>query len=498
MPVLSSSNFNKKGSNRFVFANYPSAKIYKKSTGSAWKNHLLFGDYITLNKDLTILNGRVKATSRGSSGWVKVSEISKKRILEVNFVDIGQGDGCHVVTPDDQHLIIDAGRGDNMYRYLSWRYNLLKKKRPISIPFTAIVSHSDSDHYQGFSKIFSAGKIVFDKIYHNCIVERPGESNPLGAVNDKKVLSLIKKDVDMKVLLKDPDKRKGSNSLYLKTMYKVFKASPEVEFIGISSSDNYLPKYNINHKIDGKSFVVEILAPIIKKEGNVEYLPFYKDVGKTKNGHSIILKLQYDKIKILLGGDLNEFAGKDIVNHYDKLDRNKLIVDIAKACHHGSNHFYYKTLERFNSLATVISSGDDESYSHPRPDTMGAIGKCGFGSKPLIFSTEMARSNKEITNSSIANLIENISTIKSLKKRIVELKKIQPPEDAQLDIIKKKLYKAEKNYNSALTKFGMINVRTDGQKGIIAQKLEKKSSYSKWDIYEIEYDKALKRFKLVE
>jgi hypothetical protein len=41
----------------------------------------------------------------------------------------------------------------------------------------------------------------------------------------------------------------------------------------------------------------------------------------------------------------------------------------------------------------------------------------------------------------------------------------------------------------------MINLRTDGQKMIIAQKLEKKATYGKWDIHELEYDENTKRFE---
>lgn len=498
MPTLPASKFNQKGSTRYVFAEYPSAKIYKESTGRSWRNHLLFGDYITLDQDINIRNGRVKVRCRGSRGWIKISEIRLDRVLEVNFVDIGQGDGCHIVTPDDNHMVIDAGRGDNMYRYLSWRYNLLRKTKPLSFPFTAIVSHSDADHYQGFGKIFSSGKIVFDKIYHNCIVERPGESTPLGAIKNKKVLSLVRTDIEMKSLLNNKAKRKGKNSQYMTTMYKVLKTSKNVEFVGLSHRDEYVPAYGKSNKIGDKMFSMEVLAPLIQNDGTDDYLPFYKDVGKTKNGHSVIIKLRYDKIKLLLGGDLNEYAGKDIVDHYDQISKKALTVDIAKACHHGSNHFHYETLERFNSLATVISSGDDESYNHPRPDTIGAMGKCGYSDKPLIFSTEIARSNKEITNSSIAKIIENLEKIKPLKKKIADLKKITPIDHVAVTKAKKSLKKAEEDYNSVLTKFGMINVRTDGKRGIIAQKLERKSSHSKWDIYQIEYSKSKRRFVIVE
>jgi hypothetical protein len=41
---------------------------------------------------------------------------------------------------------------------------------------------------------------------------------------------------------------------------------------------------------------------------------------------------------------------------------------------------------------TVISSGDNENYGHPQPDLLWSLGKYSRGGRPLIFSTELARS----------------------------------------------------------------------------------------------------------
>jgi hypothetical protein len=43
------------------------------------------------------------------------------------FVDIGQGDGCLMITPDDKLFVIDAGAGDNMLRFLRWRFNRFRQ-----------------------------------------------------------------------------------------------------------------------------------------------------------------------------------------------------------------------------------------------------------------------------------------------------------------------------------------------------------------------------------
>src|SRR5687767_14023600 len=40
-------------------------------------------------------------------------------------------------------------------------------------------------------------------------------------------------------------------------------------------------------------------------------------------------------------------------------------------------------------------------YSHPRPDAVGAFGKFGRGDRPLIFSTELARSTRDLVLSAV-------------------------------------------------------------------------------------------------
>jgi hypothetical protein len=67
-------------------------------------------------------------------------------------------------------------------------------------------------------------------------------------------------------------------------------------------------------------------------------------------------------------------------------------VDIAKSCHHGSSDFTVEFMSLVSPWASVISSGDNESFSHPRADAIGCAGKYARGARPLVFSTELARS----------------------------------------------------------------------------------------------------------
>ncbi len=214
----------------------------------------------------------------------------------------------------------------------------------------------------------------------------------------------------------------------------------------------------------------------------------------TKNGHSVILHLKYGLVTLLLGGDLNTRSEKYLLEHYTGLDPEpKTAVeegnlvraaastfesDVAKACHHGSGDFSELYLQAVNPVATVVSSGDNEPYSHPRPDALGAFGKYGRGIRPLIFSTELARSAKE-----------NIKHPYEFRKRIRELaKKLDQEEtESKKKNIRKQIDKELAKLERSIAVYGMISLRTDGKKVILSQKLERaRSKAQKWDIHQLE------------
>jgi beta-lactamase superfamily II metal-dependent hydrolase len=423
-----------------AFAVYPSVKLKgmkpdPKTKKMKWGilKELLFGDWIRPYSNTsgsyvtkTVTEGKnkvkyIKVRARGVDGYIKEEQMQKDRPLEVNFVDVGQGDGCHIVMPDDKHFLIDAGPADNMYRFLKWRFNL-KNAKAAPPPFTVIVSHSDSDHYKGFGKIFSATKgaaqqFTIDKIYHNGLVELSGKSvSTLGMAlpNAKKpthIAGLCDTDTAYKKRAASVDKP----GLFVNTMNK--SAAPKQ-----SLKKGSQPLYNKNN------ILMEVLGPVTERVNGKEALPVFADnKGKTKNGHSVVLKLTIGNLRMLLGGDLNTPAENYLLNHYSNIDvadikeklrdknlsaatrktleaklekavmtaRKTFQVDIAKSCHHGSADFTTEFMRALNPLATVISSGDNEPHTHPRPDTLGTIGKHSRGVRSLIFSTELARSAKE-------------------------------------------------------------------------------------------------------
>jgi len=155
----------------------------------------------------------------------------------------------------------------------------------------------------------------------------------------------------------------------------------------------------------------------------------------------------------------------------------------VKCCHHGSADFTDAFMAAERPAATVVSSGDEESFAHPHSDTLGAIGLHGRGWRPLIFSTELARSTREDEGNArveIGRLLEKIDR-ETDPARKAELVKER---DAMLDRL------AERN----VTTYGAINLRTDGRKALLAYKIERprigaaggKKTLTKWDIYRLE------------
>lgn len=484
---------------KVAFAAYPSVKLknYKPDAKTGKKKfgivkELLFGDYLRPylkdgvyeTKAITERNKTVtyvKVRARGADGYLKEEDFQPNRILEVNFVDVGQGDGCHIVTPDDKHFIIDAGPADNMYRFLKWRFNLAKAKSAPP-PFTVIVSHSDSDHYKGFGKIFSVTKgasqqFRINKIYHNGMVEVSGSKpDSLGTIMTRNGRGFVTDLCDTAASYRKRATQAAKSGVFITTMEK---SSAPKESLRLGSPPLY----------QKGGMKMEILGPVAEKIGGKDALPvFGGNKGKTKNGHSVVIKLTIGNLRLLLGGDLNTEAEHHLLKKFSNADvagikkqlkdrnisaakrktlegqldnailkaRKTLEVDITKSCHHGSADFTSEFLKALNPIATVISSGDNEPHTHPRPDTLGTIGKHSRGERSLIFSTELARSGKEF----------------------IDVTKLNP--------IKKK--------ERIVTVYGMINVRADGEKVIVAQKLERPSAGKNWDIHKLEWDKKQKQF----
>lgn len=532
------------------FVAKPSVVMRKTASGGSAVNHLILGDWLRYLDEES--GGKVKIRCRGDEGWVKKDDVSEDRALEVNFVDIGQGDGCHIVTPEDEIILIDAGVGTNMERFLSWRYNLRGRNVARASDFDSneaaqepwlinyvVVSHPDNDHYLGFRPVFENPKLKFDKIFHNGIVERPipdsakdpslkyPSGDDLGGYVDASpdlLWDIAFDDDRLKEIVGDhPTTRKQLISTYRECI----ENSPTAAFtaLGLTAKNVGDDDEIFMDKFDGtggQSVALKVLGPVseeVTHNGETrQCLRKLGNEGVTKNGHSVILKLKYGSLRVMLGGDLNTQSQDFLLRLYatgpaktsaleKKIDKlltkgnsrsaseetaldnarkklGKIVAkgreifecDVAKACHHGSSHVLDAFLSVVNPVVTVISSGDEESHSHPRPDALGIYGKHGRGRRPLIFSTELVRSTREFTP-----IIKHLDTLRAFEAEL----------DAESDPRKRRAIqrRMENAKDRNVVVYGMITMRALGDKVILAQKLEEpRNEGSKWDIYELEFN----------
>lgn len=489
------------------YAGYPSAVVYQTPGGRARMGktavqHLVWGDWIQLKGNRKGKFEEVHA--RGDDGWMHEDDLQEERLLEVIFVDVGQGDGCLVVTPQDQAIVIDAGESDNMYRFLHWRYG--KFERPFKF-HAGILSHPDQDHYGGFERLFDHPNISFRTLYHNGIMERnsaktTGRLGPTAKVGRRRYLTKpvrTKEELSEFLSVASRWKRKRFPTMLAQGL----RTNCFDDFAMLSNRTGHLPGFG-----EGDPLQVAVLGPV-EEDGKLRWLT---NVGKTKNGHSVVLRLRYKDVSMLLGGDLNIPSEELLLEHHTGIDprprnederfalvaaaRRVFQVDIAKSCHHGSSDFSSTFLDAVYPIATVISSGDAESHSHPRADALGSIGLHSRGTRPLIFNTELARSSNEDVKHPNALRARLNAIIEELKQ--IQADQIRGEETLsageknklmrrEAKLIKERLKIHDKTLNRSIAVYGTIRVRTDGNKVVLAQKLEKPRSKSmKWDLYRLE------------
>jgi beta-lactamase superfamily II metal-dependent hydrolase len=539
-----------------VYAGYPHAFVYnfyrntKKKLVFGKVKHLLWGDWTVVSdydyaqdpaadirNDAELQDvqtkpaGMVPVRVRGVSGYMHKEDLQSDRLLEIVFVDVGQGDGALLVTPGDRKYVVDAGVGDNMYRYLKWRF------ADFSTAHTdfdgLIITHPDKDHYYGFTSLVSDPQVQAANIWHNGLVEQFGVSASGAQLTSKDKLlgnvdktgkqsfltGLIETDSQLGAHLANRDrwvkKSSGKAKQYPELLNDACTARtdddgrrfPNIAMLSTAHGEihdgrSYLPGHGPDNST---GCIIEIIGPVVEPDSQgVRRLRTFAEkpskatkqlnTGKTKNGHSVLLRLCYKQASILFGGDLNSPAEMFLLQHYTGLPvydagvvpneeiveagRPVLGADITKACHHGSADFTDVFLSCINPAATVISSGDEESHAHPRCDALGAIGHHGRGHRSLIFSTELSRSTAEFTNR------EDSPWYKAFQLKEKALNETDPAKKSKLEEEANDLLEERKKHN--VTVYGSINLRSDGEKVVLAYMLEKPSRARRWDIYTLE------------
>lgn len=426
---------------------------------------------------------------------VRREHTSDTRPLEIIFVDVGQGDGSVLITPErddnERIIVIDAGAGPEMGEFLDVRFGAYRRGMRFH---AAVITHPDQDHYYGFDAIFGSGKIKFDKVYHSGLAERPtGDSwNKLGGLrrdNTERASfleNLVETDDEMRRIFAGPTRGRkyagtikaalDNNAVRKFEMLSTFHGALEDEKC-------WMPGFAPS---DRRGYQIEVLGPVVEQGPRGNRLRKIENYGKTKNGHSVILRLTFRDFRVLFGGDLNLPAEQFLLKHYAGIerwpstaeDRDAMLAEarprfrseVMKVCHHGSSDVTDEFLEAVNPAAFIISSGDQEGHVHPRPDLLGRLGHKGRGASPVLLSTELQRSTRDR---------EDARLVARLKRDIAQQVENETEARARrIDQSIDTLGRSNVDVDEA------IYLKTDGNRLITAFKKETNSPTKKWFYFE--------------
>jgi beta-lactamase superfamily II metal-dependent hydrolase len=361
------------------------------------------------------------------SSGIKTADVIRPRnqneVLKVNCVDVQQGDGSVIESPDGKVILVDGGDNQMFARYLAGRFRGTTVANPKEID-CILVTHGDADHFAGLPEIFKSEtnkekrKRLFiqpKRYYHNGIVKRPktknGKSVPdvelLGAtrkVGNKTFLTGLEKD-----LLKVPDEEMNAPFKEWKAALKEYNKRSAIEFRRLQFGDN--DAFSFFNQGDLR---IEVLGPLVTEVAGKPALLFLGDPPKgprvghdslsleeedfkghsashTINGHSVVFRLVYGGFSYLFTGDLNDEASRFLTREHNA-GRLNLRAEVFKVPHHGSAEFSGAMVQAVSPVVSIVSSGDESAqkeYIHPRATIMGALGKWSRVPEPLIFVTEL-------------------------------------------------------------------------------------------------------------
>lgn len=361
------------------------------------------------------------------SSGIKTADVIRPRsendVLKVNCVDVQQGDGAVIESPDGKVILVDGGDNQMFARYLAGRFRGTTETNPREID-CILVTHGDADHFAGLPEIFKSEtnkekrKRLFiqpKRYYHNGIVKRPGKKNGksvpdlelLGAtrkVGGKTFLTGLEEN-----LLKVPDAELNEPFTEWRDALREYNKRSKIEFRRLQFGDK--DAFAFFNKGDLR---IEVLGPLTTKVAGKPALRFLGEppraprtghesvslgeedfkghsASHTINGHSIVFRLVYGGFSYLFTGDLNDEASRFLTREHNA-GRLNLKSEIFKVPHHGSADFSGAMFQAVSPVVSIVSSGDENAqkeYIHPRATLMGALGKWSRVPEPLIFVTEL-------------------------------------------------------------------------------------------------------------
>lgn len=231
-------------------------------------------------------------------------------LLTVHFLDVGQGDAILIESPDGTQVLVDGGPDGSVLRELGRTLGYFDRTLDM-----IVATHPEQDHIGGFVDVLERYDVT-----HILRTENQSDT-PVAALFDERA------------------EQEGAEIYYAR--------AGQVYTLGAGPAG---------------MVTLAILFPDRDPQ------------GLESNTSSIVARLSYGDIEVLLTGD----APQSIETHLVSTHGSGLRSEVLKVGHHGSRT---STAEMFVSAVTpalaIISAGEDNRYGHPHQKVLDTLSKVG-------------------------------------------------------------------------------------------------------------------------
>lgn len=248
--------------------------------------------------------------------WKEVLNFSCK--TSITMLDVGQGDGLVLKSPEGLTCMIDGGSSD-VSEVGKYRIEPYLKSQGIAVLDYVFISHGDLDHYSGIEEMLQRQRFGV-RIRYLVL--------PRKEVLDEKLKSLA----------------------MLATKY-------QTEVVCIQQGES----------ISDGAWQLSCLQPGVDYDG---------EIG---NASSMVLSLSYGAFDMLFTGDV-EGEGEEYLkeNLSEWMEANRVEYEVLKVAHHGSKNSSEQTfLSLVKPEIALISAGRDNRYGHPHQETIKKLEAMG-------------------------------------------------------------------------------------------------------------------------
>ena len=264
------------------------------------------------------------------------TEVTQLKDLEVNFLNVGQGDCIIIELPDKKTMIIDSGENSSAKQEIID----FTEENNITVFDYVILTHQDSDHAGNMSWVIDN--------YECKYIFRP--NNYSSHDNSSTLPAEFNTQTDGGYV--------SSTKTYSKFMLSSYNEKCPVEIFNKDSDFSNEIIYNGN----SYKYSFNFLTPTADRD---------KIVYGDPNNYSPIMMLEYAGKKVMFTGDAEE----DNIEEYVTTYGNQHDIDVLKVGHHGSENA--TTLDFITSIDpeyAVIQCGAGNKYGHPHQETLDIFG----------------------------------------------------------------------------------------------------------------------------